>query len=114
MKRVADAKLEKEREAFTKKAKLVARIQSLVRGVLGRIKHKKDLPLLKKAHKLRSYCCECDNVVAVRRCRQCKDKFCASCYDKIHSKGKMSLHFFLVAICNAILYNFFSISFTKN
>jgi hypothetical protein len=64
-----------------------AKIQALARGVIGRKRFKKNLPALKKALKMKSYCVECEAKVATRRCRSCKDKYCADCYDIIHQKG---------------------------
>ncbi|RHY27339.1 hypothetical protein DYB32_006853 [Aphanomyces invadans] len=37
-------------------------------------------------------CVECDENDATRRCAQCEDVFCDSCYDKTHSTGKRAQH----------------------
>lgn len=65
-----------------------AKIQALARGVSSRKRFKKNLPALKKALKMKSYCVECEAKVATRRCRQCKDRYCADCYDLLHQKGE--------------------------
>lgn len=67
-------------------------IQALVRGVLGRKKHKQNLPNLRKALKQRLYCVECEAKLGTRRCRQCKDRYCNDCYDRVHSKGNRKKH----------------------
>jgi hypothetical protein len=64
----------------------------MIRGVVGRARFKKNLPQLRRAQKIRSFCCECEAVRAVRRCRQCKDKYCQACYEKIHAKGTRRTH----------------------
>lgn len=90
-----EAKLERERRILAVKSNAARQIQALTRGVQGRVKFKKNLPQLRRAQKVRSYCCECEAVIAVRRCRQCKDKYCATCYEKIHAKGESLLHLLL-------------------
>lgn len=67
-------------------------IQALVRGVIGRLRHKKNLPNLKRAYRARQVCVECETQIAVKRCRQCKDRYCQSCYDKVHAKGNRRNH----------------------
>ncbi|OQS05580.1 hypothetical protein THRCLA_02310 [Thraustotheca clavata] len=37
-------------------------------------------------------CVECEEIEASRRCAQCEDVFCDSCYTKTHSSGKRALH----------------------
>ncbi|OQR93961.1 hypothetical protein ACHHYP_01997 [Achlya hypogyna] len=37
-------------------------------------------------------CVECDDTEASRRCAQCEDVFCDSCYDRTHGGGKRALH----------------------
>ncbi len=87
IKKVEQYKAQREKELLDIKRHAARRMQALIRGVLGRMKFKKNLPALKRAQKVRGICCECEANVAVRRCRQCKDKYCASCYDRIHAKG---------------------------
>lgn len=70
--------------------KAAAKIQALTRGVIARKKHAYRLPTLQKEMRARSYCTECENKKARRRCRQCKDNFCEACYDKIHKRGMSS------------------------
>merc|ERR1711988_737232 len=67
-------------------------IQSLARGVQSRIKFKKDLPTLKANRKKRNFCIECELNVAVKKCRDCKDRFCDSCFISIHRKGARKTH----------------------
>ena len=64
-----------------------AKIQGMVRGVLYRKRHIQLLPALKRAKQVRGFCVECENKVARRRCRQCRDNFCEACYEKLHKKG---------------------------
>jgi len=90
--KVAEHKAALEKKAETEKADAARCIQALLRGVIGRRKFREDLPQLKKAHKARTYCFECEQRVATRRCRQCKDKFCIPCYDRIHQKGNRKSH----------------------
>lgn len=93
IKKVEQYKAQREKELLDIKRHAARRMQALIRGVLGRMKFKKNLPALKRAQKVRGICCECEANVAVRRCRQCKDKYCASCYDRIHAKGNISFCF---------------------
>ena len=69
------------------------KIQAIVRGVQYRVTYERLLPGLKAAKTARSYCTECENKVAKRRCRQCKDNFCVACYEIIHKKGTTLSHF---------------------
>jgi len=92
IKKVEQYKAQREKELLDIKRHAARRMQALIRGVLGRMKFKKNLPALKRAQKVRGICCECESNVAVRRCRQCKDKYCASCYDRIHAKGTRRQH----------------------
>ena len=68
------------------------KIQALMRGILSRKLFKKQLPLLKKELRMRSFCVECEKKVANRRCRQCKDRFCEICYITFHKKGHRREH----------------------
>ena len=65
----------------------ITKIQALTRGILGRAKYKKLLPLLRRRKQVRLLCAECDKTVAIKICRNCKDKFCEECYTKLHRKG---------------------------
>ena len=67
-------------------------IQALVRGVQGRVKYFKTLPALKKAKAARGFCVECESKVARRRCKECRDNFCETCFDKMHKKGRRKEH----------------------
>ena len=76
----------KEKEQL--KIKMAATtIQALVRGALGRIRHKKHIHILKREQQVRRFCVECESKVATKRCIQCKDRYCESCYSIIHKKG---------------------------
>lgn len=75
-----------------KKDDAAIKIQALIRGVYGRVKHNKNLPILKKALRARQICVECELQIAVRRCRNCKDRYCVNCYDKLHAKGNRRSH----------------------
>lgn len=81
--RQADIK-EKERKY---KHKMVSLIQAAVRGMAARALHQKRLPFLRKERQLRRFCVECEVKVAIRRCVQCKDRYCEDCYATIHKKG---------------------------
>ena len=62
-------------------------IQAVVRGLAARRMHLKRLPFLRKEQQLRKFCVECEVKVALRRCVQCKDRYCDDCYQNIHKKG---------------------------
>jgi hypothetical protein len=68
------------------------RIQARIRGILSRKWFQKNIAQLKKQRRLRAYCVECETVIATRRCRNCKDKFCVNCYEQLHQKGKRKTH----------------------
>lgn len=68
-----------------RKADSATKIQALARGVLARILFKKRLPMLKRDAQIRRFCVECESKVAVRRCVQCKDRYCEKCYFTILS-----------------------------
>lgn len=69
-----------------------ARIQALARGRLARKNFTKNLAQLQRAAQVRDFCVECEINMAIKRCRQCKDNFCNSCFDKTHKKGRRRLH----------------------
>lgn len=92
MKRLEAYKKQQQKEKEEEEFLAVASIQALVRGVLGRKAHRKNLPFLKKAAKQRSYCVECEIRVAVKRCRDCKDKYCDDCFKTLHRKGRRKQH----------------------
>lgn len=77
-----------------RKFRQVARVQALVRGAIARIAHKKHLPYLKKQQQVRRFCIECESKVASKRCHQCKDRYCDSCFNTIHRKGNRRGHTF--------------------
>ena len=47
---------------------------------------------MKKALRSRQICVECETQIAIRRCRNCKDRYCVNCYDKLHAKGNRRNH----------------------
>ena len=79
----------KSKEVLMKSA---AKIQALMRGVLGRKKYKKRLPTLRKERQLRSLCIDCESRAATLKCVQCKDRFCKVCYDNLHRTGYRKSH----------------------
>jgi hypothetical protein len=80
----------KEIEAREKKRldDAATKIQALMRGVFGRRKYKKMLPQLRKEAQQRSFCVECEETPATRRCVDCKDRYCEPCFRRIHTKGE--------------------------
>jgi hypothetical protein len=72
--------------------KAAAKIQALIRGVLARKQFKKNLPALKRARRALAMCIECETKPATRRCRSCRDKYCADCFELIHAKGHRKEH----------------------
>lgn len=46
--------------------------------------------------------CEREMKVAIKRCKECCDNFCASCFSYVHRKGRLRRHGFesLVAMCH--------------
>eukprot|EP01033_Poteriospumella_lacustris_P002854 gene2853-2078_t len=72
--------------------KAAAKIQALLRGVLARKQFKKNLPALKRARRALAMCIECETKPATRRCRSCRDKYCADCFELIHAKGHRKEH----------------------
>ena len=67
-------------------------IQAMARGVACREKLKTIIPTLKIEKQKRSFCVECESNVAVKRCRNCKDRYCDTCYALIHRKGARRHH----------------------
>jgi hypothetical protein len=49
-------------------------------------------PEEKKAKLLEKKCSECEDRNATRKCDQCGDKYCASCYDDTHTTGARVHH----------------------
>ena len=83
-------KLAKDREI---KAKSAIRIQAMVRGVLGREAYREKAPQLRIERKKRgSFCVECEDNVATKKCRQCEDRYCDTCFINIHRKGRRKKH----------------------
>jgi homospermidine synthase len=67
------------------------KIQALVRGVFGRRKYKRILPILRKEAQRRGFCVECEESIATRRCSDCKDRYCENCFKILHKKGELIL-----------------------
>lgn len=85
-------KKKEQEEKRIKRDNAAAMIQKLIRGVLARKLFKKNLPNLRKAQKMKILCSQCEKQIALRRCRQCRDRFCNECYDLIHAKGNRKKH----------------------
>jgi len=91
-KKATDTKAEAAKNEANRKHWAATRIQAMARGVQSRIKLKKMLPVLRRERQARSFCVECEANVAVKRCRQCKDRYCDACYQKIHRRGMRRGH----------------------
>ena len=105
-------KAQRKKEEELRQFNFAAKIQALVRGVLGnlnaifrqislfhrfnlgRSRFRKDLPALKRARMARQFCVECEIKPGSRRCRQCKDRYCSECFQIVHSKGTRKAHTF--------------------
>lgn len=94
LKKVAKSREDKQRSQLKRCADAAITIQKLARGVLSRAEFKKNLATLKQSLRQRQFCIECENNVAQKRCRQCKDRFCNNCYKRIHAKGARRSHTF--------------------
>lgn len=46
----------------------------------------------KKAKMLEKKCSECEDRNATRKCTQCGDKYCATCYEETHTTGARAQH----------------------
>lgn len=90
--RVRQHKYDMDQRAKQEKQTAAIVIQAFARGTKTRRWFQKALPQLRKALRQRSYCVECESRIALRRCRQCRDKYCIECYDRIHSKGNRRIH----------------------
>ena len=91
-KRSLEVKVEMERRLNAKRAACAVKIQALARGVRGRLRFKKLLPQLKKDKNMRNFCVECEQRVCVRRCKECKDRFCEICFINFHRTGYRKNH----------------------
>ena len=89
---------EKKREAELKEQQRrydgAVKVQALARGVQSRATFKKNEQQLRKERQARSFCVECESQVATKKCRQCKDRFCDSCYDILHRTGIRRRHLY--------------------
>lgn len=103
-KKIEAHKIEQENKRKALRNVSATQIQAMVRGKLNRIRHKKNLPQLKKSRRQRCFCIQCESQLATKRCRQCKDKFCESCYDFIHQKGTMNDSILICFVYNFLFY----------
>lgn len=92
MRRIEEHKRESEKVKSDERGKAALKIQALARGVIGRRRYRRDLPGLKKRKKVGAYCVECEIRPATRRCRNCRDRYCVECYERIHAKGHRKDH----------------------
>lgn len=97
--KVRKFRVEQDKQEDMKRIQAARKLQSRLRGVLGRRKFKKMLPALKLARRMRSLCVECETKPAVRRCRQCKDQYCEDCYEILHQKGESSICVSFMSYC---------------
>ena len=68
------------------------RIQAYFRGQKGRRWMVNNWETLKRELEYRSYCVECMNNFATRRCTTCLDRYCDQCWGYIHAKGRKRQH----------------------
>ncbi len=91
-KKEVEVKINVEKLEKDTKAKAATRIQALARGIQRRKTLKPQLPALRAEKQKRSFCVECEANVAVKRCRNCKDRYCDACFLLIHRKGARRHH----------------------
>lgn len=87
-----DVKMQKITEERERKANSATRIQAMVRGVQSREAFHQRAPQLRVDRKKRSFCVECEDNVATKKCRQCEDRYCDACFINIHKKGRRKKH----------------------
>ena len=85
--RAADRKREAELKEEQMRFIGATKMQALVRGLKAREKFEANVVQLRKERQSRNFCVECESQVATKRCRQCKDRFCDSCYEILHRTG---------------------------
>jgi hypothetical protein len=90
--KVVDQEMDAKKQEAQRRRLSATKIQALTRGVQSRVRFKKAMPGLIKERTARSFCVECEQNVATKRCRQCKDRYCDSCYSKMHRKGARRAH----------------------
>lgn len=91
-KKEAAVGLDAKKQEALRRGTSATKIQAMTRGVQSRVRFKRNLPTLTKERQMRSFCVECEANVAVKRCRQCKDRYCESCFSKLHRKGFRRTH----------------------
>jgi hypothetical protein len=84
-----EAAIKKE---FDRTFKAAQTMQALIRGMVHRMRFEKNLSQLKRDKQVRMFCVECESKLAERRCRVCRDRYCAACYEKMHKKGNRKKH----------------------
>lgn len=89
-----DVEYEAKQKEIQKRNKMATKIQALFRGYRGRVKFELQKPELKRQQGARVFCVECEIVLATKRCRVCKDRYCDNCYAQLHRKGKRLTHTF--------------------
>ncbi len=91
-KKEAEVKTRTAKQEAEIRGKAATKIQALARGVRRRKALKPQLPALRAEKQKRSFCVECEANVAVKRCRNCKDRYCDACFLLIHKKGARRHH----------------------
>jgi hypothetical protein len=62
------------------------------RGVRARSAFARDYAALYATREKRRYCEECEGQYAARYCKACGDKYCLSCWNRVHTKGRKRFH----------------------
>jgi hypothetical protein len=89
--RIAQLKMgENAREV--RKAKATLKLQSWARGLSGREWMHRNKDRLRQELEFRSWCVECMQVMATRRCTTCLDRYCDNCWPIIHRAGRKRQH----------------------
>lgn len=91
-KKEEEVKRQKDKDEAAAKAKAATQIQALIRGCQSRVKFRERAATLRAERKKRSFCVECEANVATKKCRQCKDRYCDTCFLTIHKKGTRRKH----------------------
>ena len=92
VKKEEEVKREKEKLNAVARAGAATQIQAMVRGEQSRVKFREKAPALRAERKKRSFCVECEANVATKKCRQCNDRYCDTCFTPIHKKGSRRKH----------------------
>lgn len=89
--RVANLKMGETRRQDRKDAAIL-KLQCWARGLKWRAWFRKNLPRLTQEVQDRSWCVECMQQFATRRCTTCLDRYCESCWPIIHRAGRKRQH----------------------